>query len=151
SGTVEFGPGGGKDRVARSAGSGSGQQRTGERERDLALVGREIPVAAGDREPVRFADRGHGDDPYRYIEIGHHRPDQGQLLVILLAEEREIGPGQMEELEHHGKDAVEVARAMGSFEDRPEWTRVDPYRRLAVGVHLRGRGSEHHIDPASAA
>ena len=34
-----------------------------------------------------------------------------ELLVVLLAEEREVGPGEREQLVHHGEHAVEVARA----------------------------------------
>src|SRR5262249_30247068 len=88
SGAVELGVGGFYDLMARSAGARPGEQRAREPERDLTLAGGEVPVSAGEREPVRVADGGHSDDPDRYVEIGHHGPDKRQLLVVLLTEER---------------------------------------------------------------
>ncbi|KEO91079.1 hypothetical protein EH32_01770 [Erythrobacter litoralis] len=92
---------------------GGGQGRGGP-----ALVGREIAIAARQREPVRLAHRGHAEDGIDMrageIEIARHGADDGELLEILLPEKRPVGLDLVEELGDHRRDPVEMSGSGGT-------------------------------------
>ena len=68
-----------------------GAQGAREGERAAALVGREAHVAARQREPVGLAHgRQHGELDGQ-VEVAHHAAQDGDLLGVLLAEERDVG------------------------------------------------------------
>jgi len=96
-----------------------------------ALLGREVLVAARQREPVRVADRRHRDDLDRYVQVAHHPPDAGELLRVLLPEVGDVGCGEVQELEYDGDNPVEVARPAGPFEDVADRAGADADDRLA--------------------
>jgi hypothetical protein len=50
------------------------------------------------------------DDKASDVEVARHAPDHLQLLVVLLAEHRDIGQALQEQLGHHRGDTVEMAR-----------------------------------------
>ena len=54
------------------------------------------------------------DDFDGHVEIADHPADDRQLLEVLFPEDRGLGTGQQEELQHHGADTIEVAWAGGS-------------------------------------
>jgi hypothetical protein len=76
------------------------------------LRGREILVAAAHGETIVLAHRGHADDGVgiglRQIEIARHAADDGELLPVLLAEQRDIRPHLVEQLAHHRRHAIEM-------------------------------------------
>ena len=83
------------------------------------------------------------------LEVGDHPAQDVDLLRVLLAVEREVGPDDVEQLEADRRDAAEVARAVLAFEDRAELGHVDP--RLVPGrVHLGGGRREDDVDAGRA-
>ena len=50
------------------------------------------------------------------MEVAHQLADDGELLRVLLAEHREVGLHEVEELRHHRGDAAEVPRAQLALE-----------------------------------
>ena len=69
-----------------------------------ARVGESVPVVVADERTAHHL-HGHGQVP-------HHAPDDGQLLIVLLAKDREAGLGDAEEPGHHRGDPLEVARTV---------------------------------------
>ena len=76
-------------------------------------------------QPVRLADDRRADDLDVQIEVEHHPLDAGQLLGVLLPEDGERRADDVEQLEHHGQHAVEVAGPGGALKHRPERHRRD--------------------------
>ncbi len=101
----------------------------------------EVAVARRHGQPVGFPHDRHADDLRVDVEVGDHLPDQHQLLVILLAEERAIGPHDLQQLEHDGQHTREMRWAGAAFELRAQWPRVhggalpSGYMSAAVGVN----------------
>ena len=91
----------------------------------LPLLGVEVAVAAGQRQPVVLADGRDADHLHAQRELPRHGADEGELLVVLLAEQREVGAHLVEQLGDHGRDAVEVR---GAALDP-----LDPVRGVSVG------------------
>ena len=58
-------------------------------------------------------------------EVGDHPADQRELLVVLLAEDRDVGPDQAEQLGDHGEHAAEVAGPGLALEDVAERPGLD--------------------------
>jgi hypothetical protein len=102
-------------------------------------------VAARHRQPVRFANRRAGDDLGAEVEIHRHAPDDRELLVVLLAEHRDIGAGRSEQLRDDRRHAVEMARPTGAFHGGRERARHDPGLETR-GVHRGGGRGIHRID-----
>ena len=84
------------------------------------------------------------------VEVGDHPADDGQLLEVLLAEHRHVGPDGAEELGHHRGHAVEVARAGGALQSarrvrRPSTRglerRAGTWPRRSVRTRRRRRAS----------
>ena len=73
-------------------------------ERSLLL--RQEPIARGQGQPIVLAHRRHAFDAHRDVEIAHEPAHHGQLLVILLAEERRIRQRLQQQLRHDSSDAV---------------------------------------------
>ena len=112
--------GGGEHRVGAVA--ARRRPRRAARPRSSAAAARcsgvEVAVAAGQRHAVVLADGRHADDLDAERQLPRHGPDQRELLVVLLAEERDVGPDQAEQLGDDGQHAGEVARAHRALEHR---------------------------------
>src|SRR5262249_55021642 len=107
----EYGPGafiGG--RYSRPQGAGQGQRR-------VTFGSRQVAVPARDGQAVRVTDDGNRVDREREIQISHHPPNDGQLLSILLPQDRDIWLDQIEQLKHHCEHTVEEPRPEDTFED----------------------------------
>ena len=131
-------------------GVGAGPQRAGQRQRARPLVRRQVPVAAGQCQSVRFADGRHAHDVHRQVDVAHHGADEGELLVVFLAEVRRVGAGQVQQLEDDGQYPVEEARTAGPLQRLAERPGVDPDRGLPGRVHLRACRGEHQVDTFGA-
>src|SRR5690606_6165548 len=82
--------------------------------RQGAFSGVEIAIARAQREAVggaRGVDADHFD---RHAEIGHHLADDGQLLEILLAEQRHVRLHDLEKFGDDGRYTGEMAGAAGA-------------------------------------
>ena len=101
-----------------------------------------IPRAKG--QPVTFPDRGYRGDPDRHVEISDHALDHGKLLDILFAEVGHVGLDDVEELQHDGGHAPEMARP-----ERPAQVpalRTDIHiHALLLGMHVANARGEHQI------
>ena len=131
----------GASRSPRGDRLAGGLQRARQRQRALALAVAQAHVAARQRQPVGLADGRADLDPHGDVEVAHEPADDRDLLGVLLAEVRDVGPGDVEELRHDGRDAVEVRlparRALqrrgdaGDADARREAGRVDRLGRAA--------------------
>src|SRR5262249_29155123 len=84
------------------------------------------------------------DDLNWHAEVHHHASDDGELLEVLLAEDRDIGLDDVEELRDDRAHALEVTRAELTIEDARESRHLDARRALcAVGIDLVDVGHEH--------
>ena len=137
---------GGGVALARRHGVLGGPQGAREGQRAVALAGIQPPVAARHRQPVGFADRRHDVERDREVEVAHHAAHDGDLLGVLLAEERHVGRDDVEELGHHRADAGEMAgAAVGALEHVGQALDADGGRE-ARRVDLLGRRGEEHVD-----
>src|SRR5262245_49398078 len=66
--------------------------------RTCALFGRQINISGGEREPVFFTHRGRRNDFRFEIEVARQLRDHLELLEILFAKDREIGPALVQKL-----------------------------------------------------
>jgi hypothetical protein len=80
------------------------------------------------------------DDLDAEVEVQRHPADDGQLLVVLLAEDRDVGPYGEEELGDDGRDPSEVARPERALHRLTERPGIDVGLE-AGGVH--GRRGRH--------
>ena len=134
-------------RIARAVGHGvaRGAKRGVQREGPLAVVGPQPDVAARERQAVGLAhglDRldAHGD-----VEVAHHPPDDGELLAVLLPEVRDVRRGHVQQLQHDGRDALEVDRsAVVALEPGAGPATVTVVAKPAR-VDLLRRGREHDV------
>ena len=157
---------GGEDRCVALPGGVAGADRLEaavQRERTAALFAAQAHVAARQRQPVGLADGGADLDPHRDVEVAHDAADDRDLLRVLLAEEGDVGLGDVQQLRDDGGDAGEVrGAALGALERgadlvdrdrRGEASRVDlaaPRREQKVGaqaerVDLAGRRREEDV------
>ncbi|MCZ7588060.1 MAG: hypothetical protein M5U27_04200 [Gaiella sp.] len=117
----------------------AGREGARKREGTGALRGGQADVPRRQREPVGVAHRGHDGELELEVQVGDHAAQHLDLLRILLAVEREVGPDGVEELEADRRDAAKVPRAVLALEHCPEPGHVDP-RLVPRRVHLvRGR------------
>lgn len=79
-----------------------------------SMPGSELAVSGGEGQAIGFPDGGVSDDFDGDIEIADHAANEGKLLEVLVPEDGELGLKDVEELEHDGQDAIEVARPGGS-------------------------------------
>ena len=81
-----------------------------------AVLGGELAVAGGEGEAVGLADGGVGNDFDGDVEVADHATDEGELLVVFVSEDGEIGLEDVEEFEDDGEDAIEMSGAGGAAE-----------------------------------
>ena len=146
---------GGEDRGVALAGGVAGADRLQaavQRQRAGAVVAGQPHVAAGQGEPVGLADGRADLDPHRDVEVAHDAADDRDLLGVLLAEERDVGLGDVQQLRHDRRHAGEVRRAaLGALQRRADLVDRDR-RREAERVDLAGRRARRGCRrPASAA
>ena len=110
------------------------------------LLGTEVAIARAEREAVVRAHRRRTDDLHRQAEVFHRAANDRELLVILLAEDADVGLHQVQELHDHGRDTLEVPGAERAAQDAGEIGHVDD--RAAGGperIHLLDGGQEQHV------
>ena len=66
-------------------------QRLMNHRRARALLGAQVAIARTERQSVGCAYRRRTDDIHRQRQIERHVPHHQQLLVVLLAEHRDVG------------------------------------------------------------
>ncbi len=122
----------------------AGEDESGANGRGLGtLLGSEVLVAAAQGEAVGLADGVDGVDDDVEVEITNEAADDGDLLVVLFAEDGVVALDEVEELGDDGADAVEVAGAAGAAEGLGEagFEKLDAaVRRVEV---LGFRGEDH--------
>ena len=128
-------------------GSLHARERPVKRGRARALSRRQQGVAARQREPVRLADGRADLDPDRDVEVAHQALDHRRLLRVLLAEVRDVGADDVEQLGDHGRDAVEMAAAAVGALERLGHAADRHGGREARRVDLLGCGREQVVDP----
>ena len=117
--------------------------------RNLALFGREIDVARGEREPVCLAHDRRADNLHRNIEIAHQLLDDQKLLVVLLAEHGDVGSALHEELGDDRGDAVEMIGPRRAAQALRQIADLDKGLE-AFRIHLGGFRRENEIDAGVA-
>ncbi len=103
---------------------------------------RQVAVARTEREAVLGAHRRRADDLDRQVQVVDHAPDHRELLEILLAEDRDVRLHQAQQLDDHGRDALEMPGPERAAEDVGEAGHVDRRccRRCPPGTSLRPSG-----------
>jgi len=107
-------------------------------------IGRKEPVAGTQGKTILLAHGGVPRDADREFEIPDHPPDDGELLPVLLPEDRDVGPDDLEEHRHDGADPVEVTRALRSLEAQGE-TLSETDREASVTYICRTSGRKSRI------
>src|SRR5512135_703576 len=82
-----------------------------------AFFGTQVAVARTEREAVVRAHRRRPDDLHRQAEVFHRAADDRELLVVLLAEDADVGLHEVQQLHDHSGDALEVAGTERAAED----------------------------------
>ena len=114
--------------------------------RQHALLRGEILIARAHREPVGLAHRGCADDLHAQAQVRDHAANHGELLEVLLAEDRHVGIDDVEQLGHHGGDALEMAGTELTTENAGDPRHFDARRlRGTIGIDLAHLGHEHEI------
>src|SRR5438270_5028610 len=101
-------------------------------------------------QAVRLAHRRRADDFDRKIQIAHYPPNDGELLKILLTENRGIWRKQMEQLRHDRADAAKMSRARRPAERIRERVLFHGNRKISgiQSVELRPKENVHAGLPA---
>src|SRR4029078_1681940 len=120
------------------------QQRGG-----LALSGREIGIAGGQREPVLLSHDISAQNFDRDVEVAYEMLDDEQLLIVLLAEDRHVGRALQQELGHYSGNAVEMIGPVCPAEILGQIAYAY-FCAEASGIHLRRIGREYEVRPGSA-
>ena len=108
----------------------------------------QVAVAAGKRQPGCRPHRRHPNHLHRHVQLPGHGANHGQLLPVLLAEERPLRRDDVEQLGDHRGHAVEVARTTGAAQGVGQRRNRNPRRQLlAFWVHLLHARREHHVHP----
>ena len=124
-------------------------ERAHQHQRLAALRRIEIDVATRHREPVRLAHDRRADDLDVEQQVAGQAANHLELLEVLLAEDRDVGPRGDEELRHHGRDAAEEMRPRAAAERLAEFAHLDAGLG-AVGIQLGRVGREDGIDTGRA-
>src|SRR4030095_7049054 len=93
-----------------------------------ALFGGQVRIARTQREPVALPNGLHTNHAHGQIEIAHHAPQHGELLVILEAKDSSIGLGDGEELQYNCTDAAEMSRTRCAAQGSAHEFFIDPCR-----------------------
>jgi len=106
----------------------------------------EVLVARAQRETVGLAHGGRADDLDRQTQIGSEPADDRELLIVLLAEHRDVGLNDVEQLRHDRGDAFEVPGTELAAQNLRKPRHLHARRVLvARRVDLRDVGHEHEI------
>ena len=120
---------------------------------------RQVAVARRQGESVGFAQGRHASDLHRNVEVAHGAGDDPELLIILLAEQGDVGSDLVDELGDHGRDPGEMPGPVFPTQPLREARYLDPGReagrvhgldvRQVGGIHPRFRQeSEVRLDVA---
>ena len=93
--------------------------------RGFARFAAEEGIAGTQRQTVGVAHDGADHQPHVEVEVFHQTADDLDLLKILLPKVGEVGLHQIEQFQHNGGDAAEMAGPRGAFEGRGELARLD--------------------------
>ena len=110
----------------------------------------ESTIAARECQPVVLPYRRMPDDLDVQVEVGDETPHDGELLVVLLAEHRQVWSGRDEQLGDHGRHAVEVTWSRRALHCIGQ-PRHSHRGGEAAGVHRRRRRDEDDVDAGVAA
>ena len=122
------------------------EQAPADRQRPLALVGRQVLVAAAHRQSARLAEGGAGDDLDRKIQRLGHRREDAKLLKILLPEDSEFWLDDIEKLRDYLAHAAKMPRPMRAIEHLCQRRQIDHDVRQPRTVHLLGRRQENQVN-----
>src|SRR5437868_3225767 len=100
------------------------EKRFGENRAQLALPGRQIPVAAGHRHAIRIPYDWSDENPNRKIEIPHHRLHCSYLLQVLLPENGDVRHHDVKQFGDDGQNPFKVMRSTRSFPILPGCTKT---------------------------
>ena len=95
--------------------------------------------------PSRLANDRSADDLDVESEIANHAADHAQLLVVLLAEDGEVGLRGEQEFRDDRRDRAEMARTRSPAERPGGLPHLDPGLTLGRD-HLVALGCEDHVD-----
>ena len=118
------------------------RQRLVQHRRLLPLRLGEVDVARAHRKPVRLADGRTDHDIDMEAEVGGHPPDDGQLLRVLLAEDRDMGLDGIEELRDDRRHSAEMSGPHRPLEHRGQLLHMHGCLE-SRRVHFAHRRSEH--------
>src|ERR1019366_78415 len=121
-------------------------QRPRQSGRAGALCVAEVRVAARQREPAALANGRTDFDRRRNVEIAHETLDHERLLSVLLTEEGDLRPDDVEQLGHDRGDTVEVLGPAPRALERLAEPADDDAGRESLRGDLRARGREQQID-----
>lgn len=121
-------------------------ERSNEGGRALPLIRRQITVSRAHRETIGLSHRGTFEDLDSHFEVHDHPPNQGELLIILPTERRQIGLEEAEEPSDDGENAFEMAGPGASTENILATDRSDADRRLTGRIHLPNGRCEDEVD-----
>jgi len=121
-------------------------ERLIEARREVALARRQQPVAGAVGEPVVVAHHGHRRDLHRHAQVRDQAAHDHEVLVVLLAEHRDVRLHDLQQLGRDRRDALEVARPRLALEDARQLRHVDARRALEAGrEHLEGGRREQEV------
>lgn len=113
--------------------------------RDGAFGRREVSVARGQSEAIGLAAGGGTNDRQGQVEVADHLSEDCELLVVLFAEDRDVGCDLTEEFAAHGCDAAEKVGAKVCFEAEGCTGGFD-FGGKAWGIHFSRRGGPYGAD-----
>src|SRR5882724_4785669 len=82
-----------------------------ERGSDAPLLRRQVRVSRTQRQSIGLAYGRHLYNVDRYIQVLHESANHRDLLRVFLSKICAVGLDNIEQLQHHGSDAAEMARA----------------------------------------
>ena len=107
----------------------AGRERARDRERARRARRRKAGVARGEREAVGVAHGRDDADLELEVQVADELLHDRDLLRVLAAEVRDVGPDDREQLQAHGRDAAEVAGPVPRPRARPPRPRARPRSR----------------------
>ncbi len=119
-------------------------QLTGRRQFSLRQIG--VARRQGQTPAVPFGRC--ADDLDRQVQVPHEPANDHQLLIILLAENGEVGLNLIEQFGHDQSDAAEHLRSEITFQPQGGAGHGDAGGE-AVGIHFSSRRGEHQVTPGA--